>query len=141
MMTIRKNISFKAAIMAALLTLGTSHASVAYYPDQPQALQQGSIIYITGGVGEEERLALESVRKDYNLRVMNSSPEGSFTDDTQLVIYDSKGNRLAVMSAGPLFYANLPSGKYTIAAESGGEVQRRNIRVSGTPANLHFVWK
>ena len=139
------NTTYKITTTTAILMLSTisvSYADNMRIPGTIPIQQEGRATYVTGGIGDEERDMLDSVRHEYNLHIMNSSKKGEFTSDTNLAIYDNKGNQIINTAAGPLFYANLPAGKYTISAENEGSTQRKNINISSNHAtNTNLVWK
>lgn len=113
------------------------------FSDEMQVQRQGNVAYVTGGIGDEERNMLHSVRHEYNLRILNSSKRGEFMGDTNIAIYDSRGHEIVnANDAGPLLYARLPAGRYSITAENDdGDTQTRNIRVSSDHATrTHLVW-
>jgi hypothetical protein len=106
-----------------------------------QAMRSGSVTYITGGVGDEERDALEAVKASYNLHILISTKNGEFIAETQVNIRDAKNNVLATAVAGPIFYANLPDGAYTIEASNGGVTQTHHLIVKGRKiTSLSFRW-
>lgn len=108
----------------------------------PDVRTQGDISYITGGVGDEETEAMKSERGDYNLQIMNSDTKGHFAGTRNILISDSKGNELLDADGGPLFYANLPKGRYVIESSSNSQTKKQKVNVSGNkPAVVHFVWK
>jgi len=106
-----------------------------------QPMQNGEIRYITGGIGDEERAALKQMADQYDVHIMSASASGAFVGDTQIRITSAKGNELLSAAAGPLFYADLPSGRYTIEASSNGQSKRQTLMVAhGKPAHLNFIW-
>lgn len=124
------------AVLAFLL--GTSQAGA--YPLQPK--QIGNITYLQGGIGDEERNAMATVKSDYNLSIMSAAVDGSFVGDTRVIISDRQGNALLDVNSGPLFYAKLPPGKYTVQGMSEGQVHKQNVTVAESqPVHLHFSWK
>src|SRR5689334_11347717 len=60
----------------------------------PQPQQEGSVTYITGGIGDEERDALRAVSRDYNLHVMSASTSGAFAGQTQIIIRSRQGEEV-----------------------------------------------
>ncbi|HUY68988.1 MAG TPA: hypothetical protein VMV79_06770 [Alphaproteobacteria bacterium] len=105
-----------------------------------QPVIKGDVTYVTGGIGEDERKALEAMKKDYNLHVINADRSGAFAADVVISIHGD-GVDLAVSGTGPLFYAKLPPGAYTISATCDGQQQKKQIRVTrGKPLNLLFSW-
>ena len=106
-----------------------------------QPVQVGNVSYITGGIGDEERSQLQDVQKNYNFRAMSASKDGAFSGDTHILIRDAKGNELLNVTAGPLFYAELPEGHYTVEATHLGEIKQQNIHITGhKPTLAHFAW-
>ena len=136
------------AFMAVLLTtvcLSATPAIAATLDTASNALpaaQMGNgITYITGGIGDEERVAIENSADQYNLHITNVNNEGAFTDNMNIAIYDMKATKLAEFNAGPMIYAKLPAGKYVVAATNeNGEVRRKNVRVLRTTTNVNLVW-
>jgi hypothetical protein len=136
-------LDYKLFIAALMLLMGAASMAYGYYSALPSAQHEGDVTYITGGIGDEERTALESVSRDYNLHITSAGTNGAYTGDTTLAIYDRLGNQVLMREVGPLFYASLPPGKYTISAENGdGARQNHTIKVSeNQAANIKFLWK
>jgi hypothetical protein len=114
--------------------------SEAYLATKP--IKIVDVTYITGGVGEEEREALHADEKNYNLHIMSASKSGEFVGDTHLVIRDHKGEVLVDALAGPLFFASLPAGVYTIEASSEGQFKKQSIRIDDHKVSyMHLSWQ
>jgi len=109
----------------------------------PQPMHEGSVAYISGGIGSDEQKALEASAGNYNLEITNANKAGQFTTDTNLVITSKNGREMIrVDNTGPLFYAKLPSGEYVIRAANGGQHEVRDVKISARkPADLHMIWK
>lgn len=140
-----KTISNKITVMTSVLMLSTispvSYADNVKVPGTIPIQQEGRATYVTGGIGDEERDMLDSVRHEYNLHIMSASKDGEFMGNTKIKIYDSAGNEVINTSAGPLLYANLPAGRYAITAENGGSTKHKNIRISSNhETNTNLVW-
>ncbi|MDP9128469.1 MAG: carboxypeptidase regulatory-like domain-containing protein, partial [Pseudomonadota bacterium] len=96
---------------------------------------------ITGGIGDEQRSMLEAAQKEYNLHVLSAERDGSFVAETRVVIRDRKGNALVDTSAGPLFYAKLPSGSYSVEASNEGQSKKQNVTIDSRKASsINFNW-
>lgn len=108
----------------------------------PEAHQQGDIVYISGGIGTDETDAIESMKGDYNLNVTSADRTGHFRGDTEIVISDMKRNVLLDVTAqGPLFYAQLPKGRYVIEGISEDQSRKQTVSITGTKtARVHFSW-
>lgn len=104
----------------------------------------GDVTFITGGIGDEERMAIEQNKKDYNLYITNASTDGAFAGTSRVVVTNSSGATvLDTMTAGPLFYAKLPAGSYKVTStlKSTGDMKTSNITVgAGKSANLEQKW-
>ena len=102
---------------------------------------QGDASYITGGVGDEETTQLESAKKDYNVHILNSDREGHYSDGIHIKITDKNHESVLDAESGPLFYAQLPKGRYTVEASSDGSIQKKTITVGkNANANVRFTW-
>ncbi len=110
--------------------------------DSLQPVEVGNVKYITGGIGDEERNTLQSVEKDYNLRIMSAYKDGAFSGDTHVIIRDHAGGELINVSAGPLFYARLPAGTYMVEAVNGDESKKQKVLLNQSKAtSVHFSWQ
>ena len=108
----------------------------------PQVSQQGQITYTSGGIGLEERGALEATAKKYNLIISNADRKGEFTAETTIVV-TKKGNQemLIVNDVGPLLYAKLPAGAYVVKATNGDKKAERTVSITGQKqARIYFTW-
>lgn len=108
----------------------------------PEVLQQGQITYTSGGIGLEERGALEATVKQYNLIISNAGKNGEFTADTTIVI-TRKGNQemLTVNDSGPLLYAKFPAGTYVVKATNRDEKAERTVSLTGQKqVRIYFTW-
>lgn len=80
------------------------------------------IVFVTGGIGDDERGAIEKAKEDYNLHVTNTSKTGAFEGDIRVVITQQgveEGQEVLSIVAGPLLYVRLPEGKYSLVATLG----------------------
>lgn len=108
----------------------------------PQPVVAGSATYITGGIGDAERAALEAVKKDYNLSILNADPNGEYVADVHVVVKDAKGTPMLSADAGPMFFAKLPEGRYTVEASYEGQNKSQKIRIGkNKTTHIHMGWK
>jgi len=105
--------------------------------------REGDVSYVTGGIGMEERETLEAMQKDYNVRIVSSEMSGDYLDATPIVISDSAKHEVVHASAGPLFYAQLPAGRYKVRSSNDGQDQTQDIVITknSPPVRIHFSWK
>lgn len=111
------------------------------YPLEPQT--QGGVRFVSGGIGESERYAMQAMKSDYNLNLLFAvKGSGKFLADVNVRIADAKGNTLVeTVADGPYLFASLDPGNYTVTAEKDGIAKRQKVRVgSGKTASLSFYW-
>lgn len=101
---------------------------------------QNGIRFLSGGIGMEERNAMQVEGKEYNLRLSFSLKGGAYLADVNVAIDSGKKPLVEADSGGPLFYAKLPPGKYRIAASYRGETQTRTVAIGKHSTNLYFRW-
>jgi transposase InsO family protein len=128
---------------ATALGLAVGLALPAFAQEQPpQPMHQGDVTYVTGGVGEGARAALETTAKDYNLRITNADKKSEMTGMDSLVIKDGKGTAILTLQNGdPILYAKLPAGTYTVEAKNGSESKIEKVTIGAEKASdIHFIW-
>ncbi|VVP98526.1 hypothetical protein PS918_03937 [Pseudomonas fluorescens] len=109
---------------------------------QVQRQEQNGIAYLSGGIGEDESKAIQQAT-GYNLHMTFSiGPENKYVPDVDVTVEKAPGQAVLTLSqAGPLVYAQLPPGKYTVVATRKGVERRDTADVgSGTARNLVFHW-
>jgi len=107
-----------------------------------QVQNKNGVSYVTGGVSDDERTALTNMARDFNLKVTLAIKTGEFLGDAAVRIRDAHGD--AVLDAntdGPLFYAKLPPGTYTVTIDRQGKELQKTAQVSsGHQTDLMFSW-
>lgn len=109
---------------------------------QVQRQEQNGIAYLSGGIGEDESKAIQQTT-GYNLHMTFSiGPENKYVPDVDVTVAKAAGQPVLTLSqAGPLVYAQLPPGKYTVVATRNGVERRDTADVgSGAARNLVFHW-
>ena len=80
--------------------------------------------YQFGGVGSDEREALEERAKGYNVKLIFAEKRGDFVSGVSLQITTAQGAVIAALKVeGPWFYIQLPQGNYSIRARLRGEIK------------------
>ena len=104
--------------------------------------EQNGIQFISGGVGTEERDALQAMKGRFNLELTMATPSGKYIGSTMLRIVNPEGKAvLETRTDGPIFMAKLPPGQYTIQAEAGGQKMTRTASVgSGGTQQVTMTW-
>ncbi len=94
--------------------------------------QQGDVSYVSGGVGEEKE-ALEAASRRFNLKVTMALASGHFVGDARVLIEDAHGRQVLDTTAdGPLLYAQLPPGTYTVHCTLNGKEVRQTAQIGST---------
>ncbi|MGZ8159675.1 MAG: carboxypeptidase-like regulatory domain-containing protein [Methylobacter sp.] len=125
-----------------LLCILFSFSAVAEPPLIKQQTQ-GEVPFVSGGVGGDEQNAMQAMRTDYNLHLLFSTQgTGEYVSDVKVSIADSSGNILVeAVSDGPMFFAKLKPGRYTVAIDRDGQVSRKTANIKGTQrTSLSFTW-
>jgi hypothetical protein len=114
-------------------TTGTANTTLTVY-------KAGDATYVTGGIGEAEQAALVAAKGDFNLHLLNATKDGAYVEDVTITL-SRAGKQIINTKSGPIFYANLPSGKYVIEGSYAGNTQQKNITVAkGKPLKTSFAW-
>lgn len=116
-----RNIRLSQSIfLVGLLLLGILNAafSNAYAAENNIRTSASGIQYMTGGIGEDEAIAMKKIAKQFSLNLMFSEgDEGGLITDVNVVILNTEGKTVfSIKGAKPLLYVNLPSGQYRVLA-------------------------
>lgn len=104
------------------------------------------VSFVTGGVGDDEKAAIEESKADYNLHLTNASPDGAFVGDVHVIIAKKTGNEMEPalnVIAGPLLYVKLPQGTYVLEATLGEQSKRQDIKVTAKTTSItkSLIWQ
>jgi predicted TIM-barrel fold metal-dependent hydrolase len=124
--------------LASPLLAGAADAGAPF----AQPVTQGDITFVSGGIGMDERQALDDVARDYNLKlVFAEKGSGAYMADVKLAIVNAKGRTiLESVSDGPWFLVKLMPGRYKITAEAMGQSLTRHVRVGSRLTTRHLYW-
>jgi hypothetical protein len=129
--------------------IATTLACTAALADQAAALPneqvQGSVHFISGGIGKDEAAAMQHAMKRYPLSlefVAKARTRDEFLADVPVTVQDSRGHVvLKTMSTGPFLLINVHPGKYVVTAEQGGKTEKRTAEVQTKGGErLVFEW-
>jgi hypothetical protein len=131
-----------ASAFAAVLLASPALATLANAADDAIVRAAGSVSYVSGGVGTESLDRLNSLARDFNLKLVFALKSGDFLSDVRVVIIDAKGMTLLdTMSEGPWFLSKLPAGNYQVVATFAGKAEKRQIAVAATKLRtIDFRW-
>lgn len=101
------------------------------------------IPYVSGGFGVDEREHLRAMSKDDNLELSFALQNKEYLGGANVIIKDSKGRDvLRAVSDGPLFFAQLPEGTYTVEATASGKTLKQVVHVPAKgQARVYFAWR
>jgi hypothetical protein len=127
-------------------TMPTTRAIAAQFPPSiviTEGKTAQGFPYLSGGVGSDERDALEERGKGFNLKLVFAERRGPFLADVRIVIADGKGAEvISLASAGPWFYIQLPPGRYNVKAvykEQAKEIRNLELAKNKTVRRT-LVW-
>jgi hypothetical protein len=140
--TMTKTILATASLLLFAAGLSVTGFSMEPSGSPPQVNFYQEIPYVSGGFGAEEREAVEAIGREHNLKLSFALQTGNYLGDVNVVVKDNKGKPvLEALSDGPLFFAKLPPGTYTIEATTRGATLKRTVHVSGRgQTQVHFAW-
>ena len=108
------------------------------------SIEKGSannVTYETGGVGIEERAAMNQSIHNYNLRLVFATMKGWYLAAIPVQIRTPDGKVLLnTTSNGPWFWAKLPAGQYEVMASYDKKQEVHKIDVGKTPQSVEFTW-
>lgn len=126
----------RSLLMAVILMMLGAASGTAKEP-----VTQGEVSYVTGGTGSDERAKIEAMASRFNLKMTHAAPNGDFVSNVQVRIDDAQGNKVIdTVTEGPLMYAQLPPGSYTVVCTFKGQEQKRTVQISSQQAQLMFTW-
>lgn len=116
-------------ILAAASALAQQNKPFADIPVR----KQSGIQYVSAGVTEPERQEMQRIANRYPMQLIfvveGQPPEVS---GVKVTVKNLKGQKeIEAVSAGPLFYFNPPSGRWTMEAEYDGETISRTVDLVG----------
>jgi hypothetical protein len=135
-------------IVATALTLMYSAQSMAAKTPTGEfagiSVEKGNVngvTYESGGVGIEERAAMDHSMQAYDLRLVFASTKGWDLGHVAVLIKTSDGTvLLSKESNGPWFWVNLKPGTYEVVASHNGDREVHKVNVAKTPQSVEFTW-
>jgi hypothetical protein len=137
------------AIILSILFLLTASSSalaakgvVCEYNYYDQGTRNG-VSYLGGGVGEQERLCLASMEKEYNLKMVFALSSKSYLANETVRIQDMQGKEVFQGRVdGPWLMVKLPSGDYQVTvSREAHRTEARHVKVGDGMQVQYFTWK
>jgi hypothetical protein len=134
-----------AAALAASSVLVAGAAIGMTSANLPAERFQGSVAFLTGGIGQDEAAAMRTAEAQYPLSlefIEHAQPRNEYLSDVSVTIRDRSGNdMLQAYTDGPFLLAKLPDGRYTVSATHAGKTETRHITVAANkPEQVVFSW-
>ena len=135
--------------MSAMMALGSMAIAGVLSTAQaalPAVQHQGSVQYISGGIGIDESEAMKAAAKDYPLSLTFAAQregKADYVASVAVVIRDAQGKEVLKTTAeGPYMLIKLPAGTYKVSATYEGRAQEREVNVQGAGSGRTvFEWK
>lgn len=115
-------------------------------PALPPSQNQGTITYVSGGIGGPEAAAMKAEAARYPLAITFAEhlrDHDAFLADVPVVIRNASGmNVLDVVAEGPYLLVDLAPGRYEISASHRGHQKTERVHlVANGHRSLSFVWR
>jgi hypothetical protein len=129
------NSAMKAAMALAVAGFATltGPVSAAVNPRMPAEQRQGSVGFVTGGIGKAEARLFERHMGQHRLAIELLEHAGKaeeFTADARVRIADLHGRTvLDTKAGGPFLLVDLPPGRYSIVATLNNKTLRKPVVV------------
>lgn len=104
----------------------------------------GGVVYLVGGTGDEEELAMQAVAGDYSLLLaFTEKGAGGYVAGVQVTLKDAGGKTLVDVKAdAPCFFARLAPGRYSLSASYEGRTEKRSVDVKAKkPSAIVIGWE
>lgn len=109
------------------IVTGLAAAALAALATLPAKAQ---VSYECSGIGEEERVAAESV--PHTLKLVYAQPDGHYLGNVETRITGPGGETLVdVRCPGPWLLVDLPNGTYQVSATFKGQTKTARVTISG----------
>ena len=147
---IRHELAAIVVLTLLLLAMAMLSAPVASAADQPRLQSNGTVDYLSGGIGKEEADALKQQSVDYARTLEFASSRsaegdvspGAYLADVKVDIRDAQGRQMLDTTAqGPLLLVRLPPGDYTVIADWNGVRKQHSVDLpEGARRHVVFMW-
>ncbi len=129
-----------AALGVAMLGAGAASAAML-----PPVHQQGSVQYLSGGIGHGESTAVQAASKNWPLTLefaVSATPRAEYAANVNVVVHDAKGQvALKTEANGPFMLVRTQPGRYSVDATLQGKTLHETVVVKpDAPAKALFLW-
>jgi hypothetical protein len=129
-------------LMACLMLALSPLASRAAVSSAITEGRSNGIMYASGGVGINERMDMDAMAKNYNLKMVFVEAPRDYVAGVKVTVEDHNGKvLLETISNGPWFFAKLPQGDYRVITSFRNHREIKNLKVAGGPETVAFFWR
>ena len=121
------------AMCAAVVMLGALLIPTWTAVAAPVEQTRGAVTLLHGGVGVDERDAMEHARARYNLRLTFAiKGSGAYLSGIRVQISNHQGtSRVDTIASGPWLFARLPAGDYVVTATADKQTLHHKVSIKG----------
>ncbi|HML62401.1 MAG TPA: hypothetical protein PKD41_16020 [Solidesulfovibrio sp.] len=95
--------------------------------------------YLTGGIGSDERAAMDAMAGAYTLKLEFARADRAYLGDVPVAIRGPVATQLT--AEGPILLLRLPPGRYAVTATARGASRTQSVVVGKTGlSRLAFLW-
>lgn len=136
-------IKTKSFVSTLLILIVSSILTFAGAQESLEVQQQDGVSFVGGGVSDEEQQAIKGMADQFNLHLTFADEAGHYLSDVQVSILDQEGNSvLDTTSKGPLFYADLEPGTYTVHVSGFDQSFEETVQLEeGAQVAKVFHWE
>lgn len=125
-------------LMLALSPLASNAATSSFITEG----KSNGVMYVSGGVGKDEQMAMDAMAKNYNVKLVFAEAPKDYVSGVKVKIEDHSGKLLLEStSSGPWFWVKLPQGEYRIIASFHNHPEMKHLKVAGGTETVEFFWK
>ena len=130
---------FLAGAAAVVATLAFPLAVQAQGSAMPPMKKDGAAQYVCGGIGSDESSAMRAAMKDHPLSLLFARADGACLSEADVMVKGAGGaTALSMKATGPVCLIDLPAGKYTVSATSGGVTKSQEVNVGAGSKTADF---
>jgi hypothetical protein len=130
-------------LLLAALAVPVHGSAAAQQPNPGAPGTSSNVQVLSGGIGLGERQALAERARAFNLRLVFALSTGNYVSDVSIDIRDARGRTVVQhVSDGPIAYATLPPGRYSVTARFGKSAQTKSVSIGSRGQKaIHFRWR
>ncbi len=131
--------SAKTVSVTLLASLAACLLAAVPLPAQTARTTPQGVAYVTGGIGADERAAMEAMAGAYTLKIEFARADRAYLGDVPVSLRGPVTTRLT--AEGPVLLLRLPPGRYAVTATALGAARTQTVTVGKTGlARLAFLW-